>query len=88
MPAVDDFQSYSPGMESPVAHAVAITPSDTADLTRLTRAIYVGGAGDLRIDLADGSTVTFVGMPVGWHPIRVARVRATGTTATDIVGCW
>lgn len=88
MPTQDDFQNYSPSMESPVANAVAVTPSDTADLPRLTRAIYVGGQGDVRAMLRDGSVITFKDMSAGWHPVRIARVQATGTTATNIVGCW
>lgn len=88
MPATDDFQSHSPTMESPISHAVEITPDDAADLPRLTRAIHLGGAGDLRVTLRGGDEVTFAGMAAGWHPIRVARVFASGTTATAIVGCW
>ncbi|PIL21173.1 hypothetical protein P775_05690 [Puniceibacterium antarcticum] len=71
-----------------MTHATAITPNDTSDLSTLTRALYVGGAGDLRVTMADGNTVTFAGLPVGWHPVRVARVHSTGTTASNIVGCW
>lgn len=88
MPAIDDFQTFSLGMESPILSAVAITPSDSVDLARLTRALYVGVAGDVRVTLKDDSVVTFRNMAAGWHPIRVARVMATSTTATNIVGCW
>lgn len=71
--------------------AKAVTPSDTADLSPYAKAIYVGGAGDVRCILVDSSdleAVTFVGMAVGWHPIQVRRVFATGTTATNIVAVW
>lgn len=88
MTVTDKFQDMATGMESPVAQAAPITPSDSTDLAQLTRALYLGGAGSVRVDLRDGTTVTFVGMSAGWHPLRVARVRATGTTATNIVGCW
>lgn len=88
MPILDDFKGYSPSMQSPVTHAVGITTDDTADLGHLTRALYVGTGGDVRVTIADGSTVTFVNMVQGWHPIRVSRVWATGTTADHMVGCW
>jgi len=48
----------------------------------------LGTGGDVRLTLADGSTVTFVNMVQGWHPIRTSKVWATGTTADHMVGCW
>ncbi|MCF7702206.1 hypothetical protein GLR48_23630 [Loktanella sp. M215] len=74
-------------MESPVSHAFAVSPSDANDLVKVTRALHLGGAGNLRVIMADGTTVTFTAMAAGWHPVRVRRVLATGTTATAIVGC-
>lgn len=88
MPAKDTFQNQASSLESPISKALAVTPDDATDLPFLTRAVYLGGGGDLRVNLEDGSTLTFVGMGTGWHPLRVARVWATGTGATDIVGCW
>lgn len=67
----------------------AITPNDNTDLAHVTRAISVAGVGALVVDDADGNTVT---IPSGalaagaMHPVAVRRVRATGTTATGIVG--
>ena len=88
MPAIDDFATLSASPEGPVQHVQTVTPSDSTDLGHVTRALYVGGAGDMAVQLKDGSAVTFVGMGAGWHPVRVARVLATGTTASDILGCW
>ena len=49
------------------------------------RAVYIGGAGNVKVDMADGSTVTFEAVPVGtFMPIQVRKVYATGTTATNI----
>lgn len=87
MPIIDDFKGYSPNMQSPATHAVGVTPDNTANLNHLTRALYVGTGGDVRVTIADGSTVTFVNMVQGWHPIRITRVWATGTTAHHMVGC-
>lgn len=68
-------------------NAAAVTPSDTADNTG--SAIYVGGAGNVVVDTETGQTVTFTAPPVGAIlPIRVVRVRATGTTATNLLRLW
>lgn len=88
MPISDPFKGYSPSLQSPISHGAAITPDDTTDLGHVTRALYLGAGGDLRVTLADGSTLTFVAMLQGWHPIRAAKVWAAGTTADHIIGCW
>lgn len=62
-----------------------ITPSDSADLDYLTKAIYVETAGDVKIDDAGGNAITLT-LGVGWHPIRVAKVYSTGTTASNLIG--
>lgn len=70
--------------------AAVVTPSDTVDLAFVSRALYVGGAGNITVIMAgDGSTVLFSAVPAGLVlPIRVNRVKATGTTATLIVAMW
>ncbi len=88
MPAIDDFATLSASPEGPIQHAATVAPSDTNDLAHVTRALYLGAAGDVAVQMKDGTAVTFVGMGAGWHPVRVARVMATGTTASDILGCW
>lgn len=88
MPAPDDFNNYSPGLDAPATRGAAITPNDSADLAFATRAVYVGGAGNIAAILqGDTVAVTFTGVVAGSIlPIRVARVLATGTTATALVG--
>lgn len=83
----DDFETHQTGLTSPAMGGSVISPSDTTDLQRATRAIYVGGTGDLRVTFVDGQTVTLSGVPAGGIlPLRVIRVLATGTTATGLVG--
>ena len=84
----DDAAFTGSGWNSPAVKAFAITPDDSADLARLTRAIYVGVTGNISLILkGDDAAVTFVGVPAGTIlPLRVTRVRSTGTTATDLVG--
>ena len=73
----------------PAHHAVAVTPNDGSDLTDTTRALYVGAAGDVKVDMYGSGTVTFVGVTAGSVlPVRVDRVYSTGTTATSIVALW
>jgi hypothetical protein len=72
-----------------LSHAFAITKNDNANLAQSTRGIYVGAAGDLKIDTTNGDTVTLVGLAAGVvHPIAAKKVYSTGTTATGIVGLY
>lgn len=66
--------------------AEAVTPSDTVDLTDPVSALYIGGTGALKVDMANGDTVTFAAVPVGVFHIAVTRVYSTGTAATNIIG--
>ena len=79
----------SPRLMTPITKAAAVTPSDTTDLTAPTRAIYIGGAGNLKIDTLGGDTVTLNALAVGViHWVQVKRVYSTGTTATNIVALY
>jgi len=65
--------------------ASAVTPSDSTTLVA-TRALYVGGSGDVKVDMAEAGTVTFYGVVAGsLLPIQVVKVYSTGTSATNIV---
>lgn len=97
--SIDAF--YNNDNLSPVVMAQAVTPSDSTDLQYTTRGLYVGGAGNVTVDMygplnpngPDRSlnpvTVTFTGVTAGSIlPIACRRVRSTGTTATGIVALW
>lgn len=65
---------------------VAWTPNDGVDLDEYSRAVYVGGNGDLSVLTVDNQVVTFFGVLAGsMLPIRVRRIRSTATTATNII---
>jgi len=83
----DPYKNHATGMSDPIISASTISPDDGADLPMTTRALYVGGAGNLRVTLASGDIVTFENVGQGWHPIRIERVWSTGTTASAMVGC-
>jgi len=69
--------------EAPAGGAETVTPSDSAD--NFFRSLYIGTAGNLVVEMVSGEVVTFVGLS-GFAPIRVNKVLATLTTASDIVG--
>jgi hypothetical protein len=75
---------------APVSNAFAITPSNTVDLETVTRGLYVGTAGDVKVDLFEsGTAITFKNLSAGViHPLRVKRVYSTGTSALDILGVY
>lgn len=81
------------GLDAPASGAVAVSPSDSTDLTTNSRALYVGGAGNLVVVMASESNaatiVTFPSVPAGTVlPIRVRRVMSTNTTASNIVAMY
>jgi len=85
----DKFSNYHSGLESPAERAFAITGNDSTDLTIFPRAIYVGGAGNVKVITLGGDTVTFSGMLAGTVlPVRVKRVFSTDTTATNLLGLY
>lgn len=72
-----------------VENAFVITPSDVDDLPHPTVAIYVGIAGNIKLDLIGGDTITLTNLAAGaWHPISATKVYTTDTTATEIVGAY
>lgn len=91
------------GPHMPARRAIAVTPSDTKDVTNATgdgarvyaSGLYVGVSGDVAVVVASdasnagaGTAVTFKAVPVGWFPVQVRRVMSTGTTASQIVGLY
>ncbi len=87
--ATDSFSSYGVGLTSLATRAFAIVPHDTNELTAVTRAIWVGGAGNIVVVTSGGDTVTLTGALVGTViNVRVKIVKATDTTATFLVGLY
>ncbi len=51
--------------------------------------LFAGGAGDIELITVDDDTVLFKGIVAGqFLPVQVKRVKATNTSATDIVALW
>jgi hypothetical protein len=88
MNPADNFKLHTERLDSPGASAIAITPNNTDALEKISRAIYIGGAGNLTVEMLGGQTVTFVGLSAGCLlPIRVNKV-LTSTTATNLVALY
>lgn len=69
----------------PAHDAIAITPNDSTDLAA-TCCLTCTGSGEASVDTVGGTTVTVSLVAGAVLPLAVQRVRATGTTATGIVG--
>lgn len=84
----DPYGHLPAGLGDPVRHLAAVTPSDSTDLATTARCLIVSVAGALKVTTQGGDTVTIANVPAGVLPVCVARVWATGTTATGIVAGW
>lgn len=50
--------------------------------------LYVGVSGNLTVTTIGGSKVTLTNMPVGFVPVQVKKIWATGTSAKEIIALW
>lgn len=83
----DRYKNRAESLEGPAAHAFSVVPNDTAPLPEVTRALYVGGDGNVSVELLSGAVVTLAAVQAGTLlPLRISKVRATGTTADQMVG--
>jgi len=88
-PAADKLPKHPVYPDAPSSDAAVVAPSDATPLTFVTKALFVGGAGNVAVIMQGGAAVTFTGVLAGQIlPIRVSQVKATGTTATNIVALW
>ena len=73
----------------PANNAAAITEHETTYVDPYPRALYIGGAGDLVVDMVGGQkAVTFTGVAAGTiMPIRITKLR-TASTVSAVVAIW
>ena len=77
------------GIGAPAVFAFPIEPSDNTDLPYVTRALYIGVAGNVAVVMSQGDIAVFLGLTAGEVlPIRARKVFATGTTATGVLGLY
>ena len=75
--------------------AASVTPSDTANIPSVSGGtnngcvLYIGSAGNLRVQTVGGDDVTFNNINTGaFIPVQIVKVYATGTTASNILALW
>jgi hypothetical protein len=86
--ATDSYKGSHDRADPVVGGAVVDLSSTDAAMSNVTRAVWVGTSGDLKVDMIDGSTVVWPSLSVGWHPLRVTKIYKTGTTAAQIAVGW
>lgn len=84
----DSFTGYSDSEQAPSRAPFAIVPNDTNPLPGIPKGIYVGTGGDLVVrGIAGAADVTYRNLPdASYVNVRAGFVRATGTTATNLIG--
>ena len=86
MPRVVNNQGTTISLQA--QNAIAVTPSDTIDLTHAST-LYIGGTGNIKVNTEGGQTTTFTAIQKGTTlPVLVKRVWSTDTTATSIIALW
>lgn len=86
----DAFATTVDAPGAPAKRAVAVTPHDSNPITDIPKALYVGTGGDIAMrGVNDGADQIWRNVPDGWVlPFRAQYVRATGTTATDLLALY
>ena len=84
----DPFRHTADIPSAPAEDCFAIAPSDTAELARAPKALFVGEGGDVVLRPLNGtSDVTFRNVAAGSVlAVRARAIRATGTTAASLIG--
>ena len=83
----DPFSHHADSAAAPSTNPFAVVPSNAVPLAAIPKALFVGTGGTLVLRTASGvADVTFKNCASGQIvPVRAQFVRATGTTASDIV---
>jgi hypothetical protein len=75
-------------MSTGARHVVDVDTDDAVDLDDPSDALWVGGAGTVKVTTVGGQDVTISGVAAGTLlPIRVTRVWENGTSAT-LIQSW
>ncbi|MGV0817122.1 spike base protein, RCAP_Rcc01079 family [Martelella sp. AMO21009] len=82
-----DPTSKPGGLDQPFWFGTDVVPNDDDDLPQAAT-LYLGAEGDICGITAGGTEVTLRNHPVGYVLGVYTRVKATGTTADNIVALW
>lgn len=82
----DQFQTLADSVSGPATRVAAVVPHDVDPLPEIPKALYVGTGGTVTLRGGDGADATFANVASGSYLlVRAQYVRATGTSAADIV---
>ena len=86
----DSFANRADTVSAPATRAAAVTPHDANALSDVPKALYVGTGGNLTMRGVNGtSDQLWKNVPSGAIlPFRARYVRATGTSAADILALY
>lgn len=86
----DQFSHHADQVSAPATRASAVTPHDSNALTDIPKALFVGTGGHIAMRGVNGSAdQLWKNVPSGAVlPYRAQYVRATGTTAADILALY
>lgn len=86
----DPFANNADTVSAPARRAVAVVPHDVNALSDIPKALYVGTGGTIVMrGVAGTSDQIWKNVPAGAVlPFRVQYVRATGTSAGDILALY
>ena len=86
----DAFQGVSDAPFAPATRAIAVTPDDTNPLADVPKGLFVGTGGAIAMRGLNGAAdQLWKNVPSGTVlPFRAQYVRATGTTAADMLALY
>ncbi|RIA37865.1 hypothetical protein DFR49_3754 [Hephaestia caeni] len=85
----DSFSNSADSVSAPAARAMAVTPHDDNALNDVPKALYVGTGGTIAMRGTGAADTVWKNVPSGTVlPFRARYVRATGTTAADILALY
>lgn len=85
----DKFDGYQNGLGTPATGSEVIDISSTDHtLANISRGIWVGGSGNLKVDMKDSTGITFYNVPAGTLlPVRATKVYGA-SSASLLVSVW
>lgn len=85
---IDPLASQSDATNAPARAPFAITPHDVNEVAIIPKGIYVGTGGNVTLRGVGGTAdVVYRNLPdASYINVRTQFVRATGTTAADLIG--
>ncbi|MGK2911242.1 MAG: spike base protein, RCAP_Rcc01079 family [Sphingobium sp.] len=81
------YPAYNDSVATPARAPYTVVPHDTNALPVIPKGIFVGTGGQVTLRGVDASLdVVYKNLPDGSYiNVRAAYIRATGTTATDLI---